>query len=275
MITSKRRSVTNPVLAALLASVSLFLCGEASASLFDAGIPVGWTGTGNFGVSGANGDVSLAPSGGAQYGWVSTAGGKYYGGLASVVGSAANGYATNGSVLQSNLFTSNAGQNLHFAFNYVTSDGAGYADYAWARLLNASLNEVAVLFTARTTPSGDSVPGYGMPAIAATITPGTVVIAAGAPKWSPLGGYSGTCYDWGCGNSGWVTADYSIAVAGNYYLEFGVTNWKDRIYDSGLAFDSVTIGGKPIVEAVPEPASIALLGLGLVALGVGSRRKFA
>ena len=158
-----------------------------------------------------------------------------------------------------------------FNFNFVTSDGAGYADYAWSRLLDSSLNEVALLFTARTTPAGNSVPGFGMPVIEATINPATVTIVPGGPVWSPLGGSSGSCYSTGCGYTDWVESTYTIAGAGNYILEFGVVNWSDTLYASGMAFDGITVGGEPIVP-VPEPATLLLLGSGLVGLAFARRR---
>lgn len=253
--------------------VALFIvCGvsaNAQAALFDAGIPAGWTCVGNCGTLGANGVVTLAPSGGSAYGWVASNTGITGLGLPYVGG-------TDGSRLRSSVFSANAGDALAFQFNYVTSDGAGYADYAWSRLLDSSLSEVALLFTARTTPSGNSVPGFGMPAIAATITPSFVTITPGGPSWSPLGGYSGACYSTGCGYTGWVGSTYNIAGAGNYILEFGVADWADQIYDSGLAFDGITVGGKPIEDGnnnvVPEPATMSLLGSGLLAFA-GIRRK--
>ncbi|HUX29311.1 MAG TPA: hypothetical protein VMV78_01650 [Thiobacillus sp.] len=62
-----------------------------------------------------------------------------------------------------------SGDELEFNFNFATPDGAGYADYGWARLLDSSSSVVAPLFTARTTPEGNSVPGFDMPVIDATI----------------------------------------------------------------------------------------------------------
>jgi len=117
------------------------------------------------------------------------------------------------------------------------------------------------------------VPSQGMPPVNATLTPGSVPIIAGAPNWSPLGISSGDCYHYGCGYSGWVNANYTIATAGNYYLKIGGMNWSDMDFDSGLAMSGVTINGKPI--DTPEPAAIGMFGLGLLltALAVGLRQR--
>ncbi len=263
------RSKTAHLTAVAAAVISLFMAGSASATAFDGGIPAGWTGIGNYGTLGANGVVSASPEGG-NYGWVSSAGGTSLGANDLNIGS-----ETNGSLLRSGIFSAAAGDSLQFYFNYVTSDGAGYIEYAWARLLDSALNPVALLFTARTTPSGNTVPGFGLPSIEATIIPASTPIIPGGPSWTPLGGYSGACYSAGCGYTGWIESDYTIANAGNYVLEFGVVNWSDQIYDSGMAFDGITVGGVPIDPDgdVPEPASLALLGLGLAGLGMFRRRK--
>ena len=266
----------NKIKASVLAlGLAFGLAGNASAALFDAGLPAGWTAVGNAGAMGANGVVSLAPSGGTQYGYVSTVDGVNGVALAGVGGT---GNGTNGSTLRSVLFSAAAGDDLEFFFNYVTSDGAGFADYAWARLLDASENEVALLFTARTLASGSIVPGFSMPAPTATLAPTSVEIIPGGPSWSALGANSGQCYSDGCGYTGWVQSNYEIASNGNYILEFGVTNWDDTAYASGLAFTGITIAGVVIGDpgnSVPEPTALALLGLSLAGAAVAGRRRKA
>lgn len=270
MFTTKR-SARNLGLTVLLSASAFSFIGEASATAFDSGIPAGWTCTGNCGTLGANGVVTTSPEGGS-YGWVTSAG-PYGVGL---------GYGeTNGSRLRSSVFSANAGDALVFHFNFVTSDGAGFADYSWARLMDSSLANVADLFTARTTPSGNTVPGFGMPPIVATMIPALVTVIPGGPSWSPLGGSSGACYSGGCGYTGWVESTFNIAATGNYILEFGTVNWLDTSYDSGLAFDGITVGGNPIgcgqpgqpACPTPEPETLPLMGLGLLGLIFGLRRK--
>jgi hypothetical protein len=261
----------------LSVGVLALLATTASAQQFNGGIPAGWVCVGTCGTLGANGVVTLAPGGGTSYGYVSTVGGVNGVALEGVGGGCC---ATDGSTLRSAGFNATSGDALAFNFQYVTSDGSGFADYAWARLLDASFNQVALLFTARTDPSANIVPGNNMPAPAATLTPSSVSIITGT-DWSPLGGYSGLCFAAGCGHSGWVQASYSIAATGTYFLEFGVTNWADQLYDSGFAFDGLSLNNVPIGDVVPgpltdvpEPATLGLVATGLVAVaGIARRRR--
>ncbi|HEX4169266.1 MAG TPA: NF038132 family protein [Bryobacteraceae bacterium] len=232
-------------------------------------LPAGWTCDGNCGVSGADGVVTLSPAGNSTYEWISTDSGLD--GVGALPGVGGTGSPTNGSTLTTKSFQGTAGAPVQFYFNYVTSDGSGFSDYAWARLLNASGTPVALLFTARTAASGSVVPGFDMPAPVATLTPASIPIIGGAPAWTPLGGDSGQCFDVGCGYTGWARSSYRIPTSGIYSLQIGVTNWDDTFFQSGLAIDGVTIGGRPI-SAIPEPGTMALFSMGALGLWVVFRR---
>lgn len=159
---------------------------------------------GNCGLSGGTDGVV---TGGHR--WVSSNGGV--GGQGLGLGS-----ETNGSTCVTDAFVANGTDELSLEFNYVTSDGGGYADYAFFQLLGGAGGPLT-LFTARTTPGGNTVPGFGMPPIApgVTLTPAATPIIPGGPVWSPLGVWSGRCYAGGCGYTGWIRMTFTPA-AGTY-----------------------------------------------------------
>jgi hypothetical protein len=260
-------------LLALAAAVAL--PASASAQAFNSGPLAGSVCTGNCGVIGANGNVGLSGlAGSTAHGWVSTANGVDSDnfGIGFGIGS-----ETNGSKLTYNFNIANPNTNLAFKFQYITSDGTqSYIEYGYARLHNLVNNTSFILFHARTNPNGNVVPGFGLPPINATITPGTTPVIDGETNWTPLGGSSGSCFGGiggGCGRTGWITASYDVLTAGSYQLEFGVTNWGDTALQSGLAFDfAIGSGGTPVIP-VPEPMTVSLLVAGLAGLGVAARRR--
>jgi hypothetical protein len=226
---------------------------------------------GNCGTDGADGVVTLSPTGNSSYGYVSTFGGAT--GAGEIAGQTGI-TSTDGSQLTSSVFTANAGDPLTLYFNFITSDGSGFPDYAFAELQTAAGAHVAWLFTAATEPSGNTSPGQGLnvggvPIVnSSTLTPPTSGIIAGGPVWSKLGGSSGTCFDVGCGYTGWIQSTFDIVTPGSYKVEFGVSNVNDTIFDTGLAFDGLADNGVPVpTGAVPEPATWAMMLLGLGALG--------
>lgn len=234
-------------------------------------LPSGWVSEGSGGGIGADGVVGTVPGSDSHY-YVSTDGGVS--GTGSLEGIGGPGEPLQGSLVTTDVFSAEAGDELSFLFNYVTSDGAGYADYAWSRLLSENGDEVALLFTARTTVGGSSVPGLGMPDPAATLTPSDVAVQQGT-TWSVLGFSSGFCYANGCGNTGWIESLFTIAEGGNYRLQFGVTDWNDNAFASGLAFSDYTVTGTtdPTPPPVPLPAAAWLLLGGLVALRLQARPR--
>jgi len=241
---------------------SLFFAASANASLV-------FTTIGNGGTEASpNGDVVASPEGGT-FGYVTTDGGVEIDGIGL-------GSEREGSIVTSSLFDVEVGDDLTFFFNYITSDGAGFSDYAWAQLLDADDNVVETLFTARTTEGGDTVPGFGMPAISVDLDPISTPILANQTTFDLLGGNSGACYDSGCGKTGWIKSSYEFTSAGSFSLSFGVVNWSDNAYDSALLFDNIAINDvaidKPPVEA-SAPGVLALLGLGLAGIALRRRAK--
>ncbi|MCZ2440543.1 MAG: NF038132 family protein [Burkholderiales bacterium] len=257
-----------------LAAATLAL-SWAAAPTMAAPLPAGWSCVGDCGSStAADGVVTLAP-GFSSYQWISTAAGRSGAGQLPV---GPTGQETNGSAMHTPTFTVNAGDTLNFYFNYITSDGAQYTEYAWAGLFSGADTFDSYLFTARTTPTGNTVPGFGLPGLGAgvTLSPASTAIIPGGPQFSPLGGDSGRCYDDGCGYTDWIKMEYTFTSAGTYSLGFGVTNALDMQYDSAFAVAGVSIGDVPIdpdPNPAPEPATLALLGLSLAGLAATRRRR--
>ncbi|MGZ3273869.1 MAG: NF038132 family protein [Caulobacteraceae bacterium] len=256
----------------------------AMAAALTLGLSPAWASTaicvGTCGVLGADGDVT-APPGSSTYGYVSTFGGVDGAGQIASVG------GTNGSSFTTASFAATAGQALKYNFNFISSDGQAlpgqfiYEDYGFVQLLNLDTHASITLFDARTEPDSLIVPGSGLPSIdpGVTLTPPTSLITAGTgagggPVWSPLGDYSGQCWGPGCGYTGWIASTYTIAQDGNYALTFGVSNWGDTVYDTGLAYSGIKIGDIEIDDsAVPEPVSWAMMVTGLGVVGAILRRR--
>lgn len=279
-----------------------------------------WSGTGMLGLitadyQGSPDDRTLGTSatGNPLFAYVGTSGGVPGVSPLVLVDSEDGFNHTNGSVARSSTFSALASDRLTLHFNYVTTDGRGYDDYAWARLVSAGTGQTAAwLFTARSANApdgdgtGDYVPGKVLREqvgykdldsqdpnrqVAAVLNNGNPVI--GMPggsdtQWAPLGlggdGSYGWCWDTGsgCGATGWIASDYQFTAGGSYFLEVGVINWGDTFYDSALAFDygglqRAGFGNVPVFEnlaaPVPEPESWVMMLAGAGLVGAIGRRR--
>lgn len=258
---------------------------------------LGWTHTGSAGLVGPTTTVPLSPAGSTPIGYISTSGGT---GNVSPLLLKTDGKgsekAENGSTVRSAAFGADRGDSLSLWFNFVSTDGRGYDDYAWARLVVAGTNTTAAwLYTARADKSarGSVVPGdvlkrqqdNNLPdKLDAVLDNGNSVgFNVSSTEWDPLGGWSGFCWDSAntCGPTGWIESAYTFDADGRYELEIGVVNWGDTLYDTALAFDFAGLrrdrfAGLSVLQppaqdgTVPVPATWALL---LAGLGLAGRRR--
>jgi hypothetical protein len=213
---------------------------------------------------------------------------------------------TNGSAMVSPAFTANAGQVLKFDFAFISNDGTQtFSDWAAAFLqpVDAGGNPVGPslnLFTARTSDNSQVVPGFGFTAFPSglALTPSTAFLQGDTFCLNGLTGgtacdgvatqFGPVRYPFSPGSPGdpggstpWIGATFNFdgSTAGTYELIMAAGNVGDEIYSSGLLFAGSSItGGSPAEdpEDVPEPASLPMLGAGLLALGfVSWRRKGA
>jgi PEP-CTERM motif len=202
------------------------------------------------GVAGANGVVTTSGLAGSnQYGWISTRGGTtdnsvQLPGVTIPPGRFGSASPVNGTAWTFNFFA-NAGDVLSFRFNYITSDGFGYEDYGYAKF------DEELLFTARSSPAAYAVPGAGMPVQGLYSGAPTGPIDANKTTWAGLGQWSNSCWDAGCGFTGWLSTQYTITTTGTHALKFGVVNLNDQLWDTGLAFDfNLAVTG---YQAPPTP----------------------
>ena len=261
---------------------------------------VDWSVSGVAGVITGGTTVPNSPLGNAQFGYVSTAGpggssNETYDTSPLVLKSEGAGTEnqTNGTKVRLGSFQATANEKLDLYFNYVSTDGRGYDDYAWARLIDAGDQSTAAwLFTARSTNTGrgNVVPGKVLDRqvdndlpknLDATLNDGASIgFNISSTLWTPLGYSSGICWDSAntCGPTGWIKSSFTIASTGTYYLEFGVNNWGDTAYDSALAFDftglnPATFSAPSSSVPEPRPAAMMALELGLVAIVISRRQR--
>lgn len=278
------RTTHTPFLhAACAAALTLALGSTHAAGVAPPGDLSSWTCVGHCGATPAEGDITPSPLANPLHGYVTTSGSSAYGASPLALDSNSRGFETNGSVTSSGAFHADAGDLIDVHFNYISTDGKGFDDYAWARLVGAADGQlVAWLFTARSSNSatGNIVPGDVLRR--SEFDPREVIVNYDSFEftsktvddpvaWSLLGSSNGTCWRdnaAGCGYTGWLQSRHSFAAAGDYRLEVGVVNWGDEAYDSGLVFDFAGLNTAP----VPEPAAWQLFAAAAVLVGLRSRR---
>ncbi|CAD5374000.1 putative PEP-CTERM exosortase interaction domain-containing protein [Rubrivivax sp. A210] len=252
----------------------------------------GWTTVGVSGATPANGSITELAGAYANgsLGYVSTAGSTAIG---AALTPSLQFNEQNGSRIRSAAFSANAGDTFAAAFNYITTDGSGFPDYAWARIVRADISAATITNTVGwlvTVRSGNSDSGTMIPGgVTDEYRPRDTITnfdtfnfnartANNPPLFSGLGDATGQCFNLvsDCGFTGWLRTTHTFAAAGSYRLEVGVMNAVDNQFDSAMVFDFAGLTGTPPLAAspIPEPATQSMMLLGaLASIAVALRRR--
>ena len=128
-------------------------------------------------------------------------------------------------------------------------------------------------------PNGQMAPGWTLYQQPGVTNLGGVYNAAsmnGIVTGGPLGGQGGSSQFWGDGSTNaydGIAQSFTSQAGDTYQVSF----WLDWSVDAGstpTAFDSTSINAAVYApDPIPEPASLALFGAGVAALGLVRRRR--